>query len=58
MSTAKKLRFEEPLIYGEYISAGGQITPISLIQDWFPTEPPDINDHRFFKIIDGELTKF
>ena len=56
MQAAKKLRYNEPVLYAEYISQGGQITPISLMSDWIPSLPPSIEDHKHFKIVDGDLT--
>mmetsp|Transcript_35134 Transcript_35134/g.46262 ORF Transcript_35134/g.46262 Transcript_35134/m.46262 type:complete len:113 (+) Transcript_35134:262-600(+) len=58
MEKDKKLRFNEPVLYARYILGGGQITPISLISDWIPSEPPKISQHKHFKIEDGLLTKF
>ena len=58
MNSEKKLRFDEPLTYARYISSGGLITPVSLVSDWIPSSPPDVEEHRHFQIIDGSLTKF
>ena len=48
MEVDKKLRFNEPVVYAEFIADGGQITPISFISDWIPSLPPLIKEHKHF----------
>ena len=56
MEKEKRLRYNEPLFWADYVAKGGLISPISILVNTIPFVP-EKTQMKQLKVIDGHLTQ-